>query len=315
MVGKSFSNRVKNELARLEFDKECCCLAEFSAFLRARGILRISNKNQFSLYIATNNAAVARRIFRLGKKIYDCPVELMVRRRRCLQKENQYLVEMMIPSSHKRHIVYTLGIVQGKKVLEGIKASLVRRQCCRRAYLRGVFLGCGSVTNPNSEYHLEMVLTDAGYARHLVKLLSRVGIRAGINQRKNHYVVYIKDADQIADFFSIIGAHGALLSFEDTRVRKEMRNQINRLVNCDTANVKKTVSAGLRQVENIKIIAAVKGLEWLPSALKQIAVLRLEYPEASLKELGELMEPRLSKSGVNHRLRQLEEIANQLQRQ
>jgi len=205
-----------------------------------------------------------------------------------------------------------LGILKNRRMVEGIRASLVKRQCCLRAYLRGVFLGCGSVSNPETSYHLELVLSSEAYAQAMVNLLQRVGLQARINKRKQMQVVYLKEAEQIASLLRLIGAHGALLRLEDVRAMKDVRNQVNRLVNCDTANLEKAVSTGLRQVHTIQYIIAKAGSDHLPASLRQVAELRLEYPEASLKELGNLLDPKLGKSGVNHRLRRLAEIAEQL---
>lgn len=314
MAASTFSGRVKSELARSLPEKNCCRLAEFSALLRTGGTLEISSGSagpQWSLYFTTNNAAVARHVFRLGKGLYAWPIEIRVRRQERLRKNNRYRVRLLIPEDCRTELL-ELGILKGRRVIEGVRSSLVRRQCCTRAYLRGVFLGSGSISNPETGYHLELVLSSEGYARAIVKLLQRAGLQARINQRKETQVVYLKEAEQIASLLRLIGAHGALLRLEDVRVLKEMRNQVNRLVNCDTANLEKAVSTGLRQVRTIQYILDEAGLDYLPASLRQVAELRLQYPEASLKELGHMLDPRLGKSGVNHRLRRLTEIAEQL---
>jgi DNA-binding protein WhiA len=314
MATGSFSSRVKNELARSMPEKNCCRFAEFSALLRTGGTLGISRTSagqQLSLYFVTDNAAVARHVFRLGKELYAWPVEIRVRRQERLKKNNRYRVRLVIPEESQDEL-RKLGILKGRRVMEGVRSSLVKRKCCLRAYLRGVFLGCGSVSNPETSYHLELVLSSEGYAQAIVNLLQRVGLQARINIRKEMQVVYLKEAEQIASLLRLIGAHGALLRLEDVRVMKDMRNQVNRLVNCDTANLEKAVSTGLRQVRMIQYISAEAGLDYLPEPLRQVAELRLEYPEASLKELGNLLDPKLGKSGVNHRLRHLAEIAEQL---
>ena len=311
MATGSFSSQVKIELARKVPEKNCCCLAEFSALLRAGGTLGIGTGKQLSFYISTDNAAVARHVFRLGKQLYNWPIELRVRRQDRLKKQNRYRVRLIIPES-KENELQQLGIIKSRRVVEGIRSALVKRQCCRRAYLRGVFLGCGSVSNPEAGYHLELVLSSEVYALGIVSLLNRMGLQARINQRKHMHVVYLKEAEQIASLLRLIGAHGALLRLEDVRAMKEVRNQVNRLVNCDTANLEKAVSTGLRQARSIQFILDKVGIDYLQDPLRQVAELRLEYPEASLKELGDLMEPKLGKSGVNHRLRRLEEIAEQL---
>ncbi|MGB9804650.1 DNA-binding protein WhiA, partial [Desulfofundulus sp.] len=198
------------------------------------------------------------------------------------------------------------------RVTGGIPRELVRRECCRRAYLRGAFLGGGSVNNPEGTYHLEIITGNAEHARALGRLMGEFGLEARVSVRKNWHVVYLKDSDQIVALLNVMGAHAALLDFENVRIYKDVRNQVNRLVNCETANLNKVVEAALRQVEDIRFIAGTLGLEKLPPALRQVAEARLQYPDASLRELGEVLEPRVGKSGVNHRLRRLSEIAARL---
>ena len=194
----------------------------------------------------------------------------------------------------------------------GINERLVRKECCKRSYLRGVFLGAGSLSDPENSYHLEIVTNSEEYSEALVQLMNAFGLDPHISSRKNNLVVYLKESEQIVDYLNIIGAHHALLELENIRIQKDMRNQVNRLVNCETANMNKTIDAAFHQTQNIELIAARLGFEKLSPQLRAVAEARLDNPEVSLKELGQLMDPPLGKSGINHRMRKLEEIAEQL---
>ena len=191
---------------------------------------------------------------------------------------------------------------------------LVERNCCKRAYIRGAFLAAGSLTNPEKGYHFEIVCEAESQAQLVMNIISDFGLEPKLIQRKKYYVVYIKDGSMIVDVLNVMGAHVSLMDMENVRILKDMRNAVNRRVNCETANINKTVSAAVKQIEDIRYIEQVKGLKYLPDNLRDIARLRLEEPELPLKELGEKLNPPLGKSGVNHRLRKISEIANELRR-
>ncbi|HEU4964088.1 MAG TPA: DNA-binding protein WhiA, partial [Bacilli bacterium] len=195
----------------------------------------------------------------------------------------------------------------------GITPSLVKKSCCKRSYLRGAFMAGGSVNDPEgSSYHLEISSTDLQHSESLLELVNGYDLNAKLIDRKNSYVVYLKEVEKIIEFLNIIGAHQALLKFEDIRIVKGMRNQVNRLVNCETANLNKTIEASVRQIENIKLLERTIGLDNLPPKLKEVAVMRLQYPDINLKELGEMLTGKVSKSGVNHRLRKLDDMAERV---
>lgn len=229
---------------------------------------------------------------------------------------------LVVRSKSRRSQICTvrvLGRAHAGQVYQDLKeqsvvgeAGIPRKKCCRRAYLRGAFLVSGSITNPERTYHLEFSSEQSRVADKILAALWSLDLEAGLTQRKGSLVVYMKDGGQIASLLGLMGAHSALLHFENVRVMKEMRNQVNRLVNCETANVDKTVKAAVAQLEDIELIDSVIGLEELPPKLREVARLRREHPYASLQELGELMRPKLSKSGVNYRLRQIREKARQL---
>lgn len=196
-----------------------------------------------------------------------------------------------------------------------IPRDMVRTDLLKRAYIRGAFLGGGSISNPEKTYHLEFVTHNDVYAGDLSSLINEYGLNSKIIQRKNSFIVYIKEGEQIVNLLSIMGAYSALLKLENIRIMKDMRNNVNRLVNCETANLSKTVNASVRQTESIKLIQRRIGLNRLPENLREIAELRLNYPDESLKELGEMLKPKVGKSGVNHRLRRIEKIAEELRKE
>lgn len=308
----SFSVQTKDELARIDVNKRCCQRAELAALIKMDGIIQLSTGFRMALHINIENAGVARRVFSLIKKIYGIQSELLIRRKNRLKKNISYLVRLPSPEAAQT-ILEDLGIWNEQHQFNyGINEKLLRRECCRRAYLRGAFLGGGSVNSPEGTYHLEIITNNHAHAEAICELLNRYDLSAKISTRKNWNVVYLKESDHIVNLLSIMGAHSALLSFENTRVYKDMRNQVNRLVNCETANLNKTVNAAVRQVENIRLIENTLGLRNLPPTLREMAELRMQYPDVSLKELGEMSVPRVGKSGVNHRVRKLEKIAEEI---
>ncbi len=308
----SFSASTKDEIARIESGKRCCQLSELAALIKMDGTLEYGGPHKMTLRVVTENAAAARKIFSLIKKLFNVHTQILVRKKNRLKKNNVYYVRIN-DSRNLMNILQATGLFDAERnvYIEGIDKELVRKLCCRKAYLRGAFLGGGSVSNPSADYHLEIITTRRRFAEDLAELISTFGLKAKIGSRKNWYVVYLKESEQISDFLRVIGASKALLNFENVRVLKDMRNQVNRLVNCETANVNKTVAASARQRENIKYIEKCGGMESLTPALREMAELRLQYPELSLKELGTLADPPVGRSGVSHRLQKLDEIAEE----
>lgn len=307
----SFSAATKNELARVNSVSRCCKLAELAALARLDGSIQISGRRVY-LRIINENAAVARKIFTLFKELFGVQTDVLAERKTKLRKNNVYVVQVP-PQPSTTEILVELGLFDEKgRLSHGIKKEFLRRDCCRRSYLRGAFLGGGSVNSPEGTYHLEIISTNERHAGDIARLMRKFGLAAKISQRKNWHVVYIKESDQIVNFLSIIEAYTALLDFENTRIYKGMRNQVNRIVNCETANLNKTVDAAMRQLENIKLVAEYMGLDKLPEGLRQVAEARLNHPDVSLRELGDMMDPRVGKSGINHRMRKIETIAEKL---
>jgi len=307
----SFSTLTKNELARVMEAKRCCKLAELVALIKMDGSLQVSG-GQISLNILNHNAAVARKLFKLLKELFGIHAEVLVKKKMRLRKNNIYWVRIP-PQNGLREMLMQLGLLKADGSLqESLQQDLVSRNCCRRAYLRGAFLGGGSVNSPGGNYHMEIITIKSRHATDLSRLMQKFGLSAKISRRKAWFVVYLKDSEQIVECLNLMGAHSALLEFENTRIYKGMRNQVNRLVNCETANLNKTVDASLRQTESIALVARTIGMHKLPAGLREIAELRMKFPDASLKELGEKADPPLGKSGVNHRLRKIDRMAEKL---
>ncbi|HHX51338.1 MAG TPA: DNA-binding protein WhiA [Clostridia bacterium] len=309
----SFSLTAKNEIARIVPGKKCCQLAELAVLGGMNGRLETGN-GQPLIVVSNENAAAARKIFKLCRNLFpSLLLQVSVTKKKRLKKNNVYHVFIPFQAGVAGVLDrLQLEFAEGKHLQW--TDQLGGNKCCRRAYLRGAFLAGGSVSNPRGNYHLEIITREIAQARFFCSLMEDFGLQPRINQRKLKQVIYLKESDQIVHFLNLVGAHAALLSFENTRVVKDVRNQVNRLVNCETANLNKSVETGVRQVETIRYLQARLDLGKLPVSLREIARLRLEYPEASLKELGELLDPPVSKSGANHRLRRLEEIAANLER-
>lgn len=304
----SFSSKAKNDLARLTSENRCCHLAELSGLLRVSGSLQPGVGGVGAL-IVTENAAVARLIFTLFKKSFGVHAEVLASSGKALNKGHSYTVRLPQVEEMLKQLEILEEGADGLAIFEGVPERLLVKECCRRAYLRGIFLGSGSVSDPEKAYHLEFVTHDPVYAEALKDLVNSYDLNAKTVSRKQNTVVYLKEGDQIVDMLNIIGAHSALLAFEDVRILKQMRNDVNRIVNCETANLNKTVDTAVRQIQAIETISGTIGLEGLPDALAEIARMRLAHTDLSLTELGALLSPPVSKSGVNHRLKKLERIA------
>lgn len=311
----SFSSKTKNELSRIKILNKCCTTAELSSLLRTTGSIKLKGKNKIVIEFTTENAATARRIFRMLKFSYHIHNEVSVKKNNRLKKHNNYIVK--IDESNANRVLKDLRLLENDNInlLEfnyGIPKKLVEKDCCKRAYIRGSFLGCGSISDPEKAYHLEFVNHKEKHSLDLVNLINTFGLNAKSIKRKENYITYLKESEQVVDLLNIVGAYNALLEIENIRAIKETRNKINRIINCETANLEKTVNASVRQINNIRIIEKYEGLDKLPENLMQLAKLRLENSEISLKELGEMLDPPLGKSGVNHRFRKIEEIAQRL---
>jgi len=308
----SFASETKKELTQVETDNSSL-KAEVSALIRMNGTLSFANR-QLSVDVQTENAAIARRLYTNIKRLYNLNVELLVRKKMRLKKNNVYICRVR---EGARELLADLQIVsESFEFNHTISKTLIPHNSQKRAYLRGAFLAGGSVNNPEtSSYHLEVYSLYKEHGEALANLMNHYDLNAKTIERKKGYVTYLKEAEKISDFLSLVGAHQAMLKFEDVRIVRDMRNSVNRIVNCETANLNKTIGAALRQVDNIRFIDNAIGLDQLPEKLREIARLRVEYQDVTLKELGEMVSTgAVSKSGVNHRLRKIDEIADALRR-
>lgn len=306
----SFTAEVKDELSRVECSRECCSKAELASLIRIEGTLHISGPDRYRLEVATETAPVARTAIKLLHSVYGLKTELTVRRS-VLHKTNNYLIT--VPSQPKlAGALADLGIVGDRGFALGIDPHLIERDCCAIAYLRGAFLGGGFVADPHGDFHFELTAESEQLAEDLVALMGRFDIEARVARRRGTFAVYLKGAEPIITFLALVGAHRALLRTEDVRIMKSMRNDVNRLVNAEIANQQKTAEAAVGQIKAIELLVSARGFESLPPALRELAHLRLANPDVSLRELGELADPPLSKSAVYHRVRRIEELAASL---
>ncbi|MCT3583719.1 DNA-binding protein WhiA, partial [Levilactobacillus brevis] len=265
----------------------------------------------FVLNVQTENPAIARRMYQLLKQFYDLESELLVRRKMKLKKNNLYIVRV---KTGVTEVLSDLGIFDGMQLLESVPNEILDDDMRVRSYLRGAFLAGGSVNNPEtSRYHLEIYSLYEEHNQVIADMMNRYELNARTIVRRSGYITYLKGAEKIADFLSLIGATTAMLRFEDVRIMRDMRNSVNRLVNCENANLDKVANASTRQIDNIEFIDATVGLGQLPTKLREVAEARLEHKEVSLKELGDLVPGGpISKSGINHRLRKINDYAKQL---
>lgn len=305
----SFAAEVKKELTTLEVHREHA-KAELAALIRMNGSISIVNQ-QIVLNVQTENAAIARRIYSLLKDHYQVRSELLVRRKMKLRKNNVYIVRL---KHETRRVLDDLAILEGMMFHSHVSDEIMGNSQKMRSYLRGAFMASGSVNNPEtSRYHLEIYSTYEEHNQDICDMLNYYGLNGRTLERRNGYISYLKGAEHIADFLTLIGATNSMLKFEDVRIVRDMRNSVNRIVNCETANMNKTIDAASKQIENIRFIDERVGLQALPEKLQEIAELRLENPEVSLKELGEMLSTGpISKSGINHRIRKINEFAENL---
>lgn len=285
----SFSAEVKEELAKHISPARHCQMAELSAMLHYAGQYGLMEDGTLTIGFQSENEAVLRKGFTLLKKAYNIDTVIGVK------------------GQKKADLLAIMGDLSGPA-----DTSLLKQACCRRAFIRGAFLSCGSISDPTKGYHLEFVCNNRTQAEQLQEIIGQFDIEAKIVCRKKYFVVYVKEGAGIVELLNIMEAHVALMNLENLRILKEMRNSINRRVNCEAANIQKTVQASTRQVEDIIYLRDYYGFSRLPDNLKEMAEVRLAYPEAALKELGEYLSPPVGKSGVNHRLRKLSELAEKL---
>lgn len=306
----SFTTDVKDELSHVEATCSHCDRATLAALVRVEGTLFLSGPGTYRVEIATDSASVARLVIRLLHAIYGLETELTIRRS-VLHKTPNYLIE--IPTQPRlAPALRDMGIVAKDGGLQmGIEPRLVAKKCCQAAYLRGIFLGSGFISDPKSDFHFEMIVESDQFAQDAVDLLVAQGIGAKVMPRRSSQMIYLKSGNAILEFLAFTGAHRSALMLEEVRVVKSVRNDVNRQINAEIANQHKATDAAVRQLFMIRDVLKIHEVSSLPPALQEFIRLRVAYPEASLKELGERHDPPLSKSAVNHRLRRLEQLLEQ----
>jgi len=306
----SFNSDVKEELARVEPTCTHCERALLAALIRIEGTLFISGQERYRLEVVTDAPSVARLSWKLLHETYHLKTELTTRRS-VLHKTPNYLIN--VPAQDGLvEALRDMGILGVSGLQFGVAESLVAKQCCASAYLRGAFLGSGFVSDPRGDFHFEITVESREMADDLVRIMESKGIHARVMPRRSSFVVYIKSGEAILEFLAFAGAHQSALILENARVVKSVRNEVNRQTNAEMANQKKAVTASIDQIYAMRSVIETYGVEKLPPALQEIVRLRVAYPDATLKELGERADPPLSKSAVYHRIRRIEQMAREL---
>ena len=310
----SFSAEVKEELSKHIGTSRHCQLAEIAAIIECAGYLS-EDDGKYTLYIQADNVLVARKFFTLLKKAFNIGTSILEEIPDI--KENGRVYRPVMQDG--KDLLSVLGAIKlldaDGNILDiqnGVSSMVTRNTCCKRAFLRDSFLCLGSISDPNKGYHLEYVCINEMQATHLQDMIESFDIEAKIVIRKKYYVLYIKEGSGIVDLLNIMEAPVSLMNLENLRIVKEMRNSINRRVNCEVANITKTVNAATKQIEDITYIKDHYGFDNLQTNLREMAEVRLENPEATLVELGRMLDPVVGKSGVNHRLRKLSDLADKL---
>ena len=311
----SFSSKVKEELSKDCNNPRHCCIAETAAIISMCGKVIFDEKDRVRIEIHTENVTVARKYFTLLKKTYNINTDISIRHSSSLNKNRSYVLSVNDDET-ARKILMTCRLMKPFGVIEedfSISDSLIiQRECCKRAFIRGAFLAAGSVSDPVKTYHFEIVCLSEAKAKQLQMIMETFNINARVIKRRKYFVVYVKDSSQVVDLLNIMGAYNALMDMENVRIVKDMRNNVNRKVNCETANINKTVSAAVKQIEDIRFIQMSSAFDELPESLQEMAELRVRYPEATLAELGQLLDTPVGKSGVNHRLKKISLFADEL---
>lgn len=306
----SFTTEVKEELSRVEPMCSHCDAATLAALIRIEGSIFFNGPGKFRLEISTDVPQVARFIIRTLHSRYALKTDLTMRRS-VLHKTPNWLIE--VPTQPRlTEALFDLGIIGEEGLKRGIDPRLVQKSCCASAYLRGVFLGSGFISNPRGDFHFELTVESQTMANDIVELLATKDIHAKIVERRNTYTVYLKSGAAISSFLAFVGAHQGALKMENERVIKSVRNDVNRRVNAEIANQAKTAEASVEQVAAIRTLLDHRDIKSLPRGLQEYIQLRVRYPEATLKELGERANPPLSKSAIYHRVRRIEQMAREV---
>lgn len=311
----SFSIKVKNELANHISNATHCRIAELAALISMCGSVMIDENNNYKIRIKTETQPTAEKIRKLLWKTFKVDVDISTRENAYSKVGRTYTLLVGDHQQALKILQATKLINENNEIGENFSITnniVIMKDCCKRAFIRGAFMAAGSISDPNKSYHFEIKCNSEKKAKQLIELLENYNIDGKMVARKGGYVVYIKEGEGIVDVLNVMEAHVSLMEMENVRILKGMSNYYNRQVNCETANIKKTVATSVRQIDDIDFIIQNKGIDYLPEKLQDIAWVRKENPDASLQELGEMLDPPLGKSGVNHRLRKICQIAQEL---
>ena len=306
----SFTAQVKDELSRVEGECPDCAYAQLSAITRVCGTLSFRGNGRYSIRVATETGAVARTMIKLTHELFDLETPLTVRHSN-LHKTRNYLIE--IPEQDELEgDLERLGILErGRGIVPGVPRSLVRRDCCKRAFVRGAFMAGGFIADPRGDFHLEIAVTGEDFANDVAALLGDVGVEARLNRRRGSYAVYLKSFDDITTILRSMGASRSALAVENVRRVKSLKNDVNRRVNAEIANQARSTGAAAEQLELIARAERLVGLRGLPPALREFCLLRRANPELSLAALGEKCDPPASKSAMYHRVLRLQKLVEE----
>ncbi len=300
----SFSSDVKNELAVVKPEKSCCSLSELCGLYATMGSLSLLGRGKVNVQLTSESLAVCRRAYTLlvqslhvSPQIHYVTNARFGGTRKCV---------LTLGPVHTPALLKALGMMDETGTLKSTTPRMgLTRQCCMRAFLRGIMLGGGTMSNPEQSYHLELPCRDSDIQAMMAKSMQRMGLPIKLGARREHTYLYLKQSEQIVAFLTVIGAHTSVMQIEDLRVKKQVMETVNRAMNCDNANLQKQMDASTAQVEAIRRLRDSDRLSTLPAGLQEIALARLNAPDASLTELGQMLDPPIGKSGVNHRMRRL----------
>ncbi|MGN0374560.1 MAG: DNA-binding protein WhiA [Butyrivibrio sp.] len=310
----SFSLRVKDELAKVMPGARHCQIAELAAIIGMCGRIYTTPKGKHFFRVSSENRNVVYKCQVLIKKAFGYESDATVRYN--IDTKNRIYIMSVMNSDMAIKILLAAKIMNTdgsiNRDMSLVNTVVIQNMCCKRAFLRGAFLAGGSISDPEKSYHFEITASGEAKAKQILDAVNVFELDGRIVQRRRYYVVYLKEGAHIVDMLNVMGAHVSLMDLENVRILKEVRNSINRQVNCETANMGKTIQAAVKQIEDINYIRDKVGLDSLNESLEEIAVLRLQYPDISLKDLGEKLSPPVGKSGVNHRLRKISRIADEI---
>lgn len=310
----SFSADVKKEILAVHFDNNQEKVSRLYGIVRFGANLLISSDKKINFNITTDSAAFAREIFSLCRQTYGFKLDMAVSSHVSRRKK---IYRLHPDELEGTNILTDLGILNintagGFAISDSIPEYILEDIDCRKAFISGAFLSSGSVTNPNKSYHMEFSIHNYNLARQFSKSLHIFDVKSSVIEKNDDYICYIKESESISNVLNIVGAHAGLFKFEDVRIKKQMRNDVNRIVNCETSNLDRLVKASVRQKQAIEYIKNTKGLDVLKGDLYELAKLRYENPEMSLTDLAKGLSKPITKSGVNYRLLKIEKIADKI---